>query len=189
MLKALIDKCMSILESEDGKDPRLSKRVIEILKNLVHETEVKGTGDVVPHGALLRGESLDPLFVRNRATLKGGELLVQVHSNTTLWDLKREVSQVLDLAPKYLQLSLSSGASLSELRDIDNGKTMKALGLRGGEILTAQKLSIEEHIANAPLIGSDGELTAPAVRIFSGWFDMFCDKDGAFTKESAAHFI
>ena len=53
MLKALIDKCMSILESEDGKDPRLSKRVIEILKNLVHETEVKGTGDVVPHGALL----------------------------------------------------------------------------------------------------------------------------------------
>jgi Ca2+-binding EF-hand superfamily protein len=27
------------------------------------------------------------------------------------------------------------------------------------------------------------------VRIFSEWYDMFCDKDGAFTKESAAHFI
>lgn len=112
-----------------------------------------------------------------------------MHSNTTLWDLKKEVSDVLDLAPKYLNLSLGIGASLSELREIDNGKTMKDLGLRGGEILTAQKLSIDEHIPNAPLIGSDGELTAPAVRIFSDWFDMFCDKDGAFTKESAAHFI
>ena len=43
---------MSILRSEEGKDPRLARRVIDILKNLVHETEVRGTGDVLPHGAL-----------------------------------------------------------------------------------------------------------------------------------------
>ena len=43
---------MEILKSDQGKDPRRAVRVIEILKTLVHETEVKGTRDVLAHGAL-----------------------------------------------------------------------------------------------------------------------------------------
>jgi hypothetical protein len=93
---------MQILNSEQGKDPRRSVRVIEILKNLVHETEVKGTRDVLAHGALQRGEAFEPLFVRNRATHQGGELRLQVHSNTSLWDLREEIATALDLAPRYL---------------------------------------------------------------------------------------
>jgi hypothetical protein len=74
VLQGLIHRCMSILRSEEGKDARLARRVIDILKNLVHETEVRGTGDVLPHGALQKGESLDPLLVANKATMRGGEL-------------------------------------------------------------------------------------------------------------------
>jgi hypothetical protein len=44
------------------------------------------------------------------------------------------------------------------------------------------------HIPNASLVGSDGELTPAALRIFEGWYSMFCI-DGQFTKMSAAHFI
>lgn len=66
---------------------------------------------------------------------------------------------------------------------------MKALGLAGGETLTAQKLSEDEQIPQAPLIGSDGELTPAARRIFSEWYDRFCDANGDFTKEGAARFI
>jgi hypothetical protein len=102
VLTGLIRRCMAILRSEQGKDPRLARRVIDILKNLVHETEVSGTGDVIPHGALQKGEALEAFSVRNKATMKGGELLVQVHTNTTLWDLKKELAAVLDLAPRYL---------------------------------------------------------------------------------------
>ena len=77
--------------------------MIEILKTLVHETEVKGTRDVVAHGALQKGEALEPLSVRNQqATLKGGELIIQVHSNARLWDLREAVAQALDLAPRYV---------------------------------------------------------------------------------------
>lgn len=136
VLKGLIHRCMSILRSEDGKDARLARRVIDILKNLVHETEVRGTGDVLPHGALQKGEALAPLSVYNKATMKGGELLVQVHSNATLWDLKKQVASVLDLAPRFVQISKGWGANLTELKEIDNGKTMKALGFKGGETLT-----------------------------------------------------
>ena len=184
ILQDLIDRCMQILKSDQGKDPRRAVRVIEILKTLVHETEVKGTRDVLAHGALQKGEALEPLSVRNQqATLKGGELIVQVHSNARLWDLREAVAQALDLAPRYLQLSLGgSGSSLTELKEVDNGKTMSALGLTGGEVLTAQKLAVDEHIPDAPLIGPDHELTAPARRIFTGWYDRFCDADGDFTK-------
>lgn len=100
VLRSLIDRCMSILGGEARKDPKRSVRVLEILKTLVHVTEINGTGDVLAHGALLRGEPLDALRIRNRATLTGGELVVQVHSNNSLWDLRQEVARVLDLAPR-----------------------------------------------------------------------------------------
>jgi hypothetical protein len=77
VLQELTSKCMSILQSEEGKDPATSVRVIEILKTLVHVTEVRGTGEVLAHGALLSGEPLEPLRIRNRGvTLAGGELIV-----------------------------------------------------------------------------------------------------------------
>jgi hypothetical protein len=66
---------------------------------------------------------------------------------------------------------------------------MKALGLTGGEGLTAQVRTIDEHVPNAPLIGSDGELTPAATRIFGDLYDMFCEPDGTFTRHSAALFI
>ena len=66
---------------------------------------------------------------------------------------------------------------------------MTALGFVGGEVLTAQKLTVDEYIPEAPLVGSDGELTPAARRIFTGWYDLFTDSEGQFTKDSAANFI
>lgn len=158
---------MKILASEAGKDPERQIRVIELLKNLIHETEVRGAGDVQPHGALLRGEALEPLRVRNRATRTGGDLSVAVYSNTTLWELKKEIALVLDFTPRYLQISLGAGAQLTDFKDTDNGKTMKALGLRGGEALTAEKAVPEESVPHAALVDARGQLTPAAARVFS----------------------
>jgi hypothetical protein len=50
ILDNLIEKCMNILKrSSDGNE---ITRVIEILKNIIYETERKGTGDVQPHNAM-----------------------------------------------------------------------------------------------------------------------------------------
>jgi hypothetical protein len=46
-------------------------RVIEIIKNILYETEKKGTGDVRPHNALLKGELLEKIIIKNKASPKG----------------------------------------------------------------------------------------------------------------------
>lgn len=180
---------MSILDAEKGKDHLRCMRVVEVLKKLVHSTEVKGTAGVMPHGALLSGETLEPLKIRNRATLTGGEMIVQVHSHNSLWDLRSAVAAAVDLAPRHLQLFRGSSTAGTELIESDNGKSVVELGLSGGETLCCQRRNIDENVTNAALVDQSGELTPEAQRIFTGWYKRFCDSTGAFTKDSAAKFI
>jgi hypothetical protein len=137
----------------------------------------------------LCGETLEPLRIKNRATLTGGEMIVQVHSHSSLWDLRVQVAASVELAPRHLQLLLGNGTSGTELAEADNGKALTELGIRGGELLTCQRGSVDENIPAAALVDQAGELTPAAARIFGGWYARFCDATGAFTKESAARFI
>lgn len=75
------------------------------------------------------------------------------------------------------------------MKDMENGKSLAALGFTGGEALTASKRPITEQIPNAPLVDMHGKLLPAAQRIFTEWYRRFCDSTGAFTKESAARFI
>ena len=189
VLEGLVDRCMGILAESFDKDFDRQVRVIGLLKTLIHETEATGAGSIVPHGALLRGEALVPLRIRNRVTLTGGELSVRVFSNTTLWELKKTLAETLDFNARYLRVSLGAPGQLSDFKDADNGKTMKALGLTGGELLTASKATPDDFIAQAPLVDAAGELTAAAKRVFCQWFEMFREPDGACSAESVAHFV
>jgi hypothetical protein len=46
VLQAFVARCMAILEEEKGKDHHRCMRVVEILKKLVHATELRGTAGV-----------------------------------------------------------------------------------------------------------------------------------------------
>ena len=85
--------------------------------------------------------------------------MLSVYSNVTVWELKKEVAKQLDLSPKYLRLQRSGGKAI---QDIENGKTLAQLGFENNESLSAVKVNIEEEVANAPLIGSDGRLSEKA---------------------------
>jgi len=87
----LIEKCMTILRST--QDEFTIKRVIEILKNVIYEAEKKGTGDVQPHNALLKGELLEKVNIKNKASPKRGNVVMSIYSNATLWEFKKEVAK------------------------------------------------------------------------------------------------
>ena len=87
----LIDKCMNLIRTTN--DEFIIKRVIEILKNIIYEAEKKGTGDVKPHNALLKGELLNKVVVKDKASPKRRNLVMSIYSNATIWEFKKEVAK------------------------------------------------------------------------------------------------
>lgn len=87
----LIDRCMNLVRTTT--DEFIIKRVIEILKNIIYEAEKKGTGDVKPHNALLKGELLNRIVVKDKASPKRKNLVLSIYSNATIWEFKKEVAK------------------------------------------------------------------------------------------------
>lgn len=114
-----IERCMKILRESDNENT--ITRVIEIIKNIIYEAEKKGTGDVKPHNALLKGELLENIMIKNRASNKNKNIIMRIYSNATVWELKKEVAKQLELGPKYLKLEIGQNRTI---KDIDNGKTL-----------------------------------------------------------------
>ena len=109
----------------ESKDEHIITRVLDIIQHVIIEAEKKGTGDVKPHNSLLKGELLDRINVKNKASPNVHLLLISMYSNTTFWEFKRQVAEKLGLAPKYLKLQRSSGKAI---KDTENGKTLAELG-------------------------------------------------------------
>jgi hypothetical protein len=57
---------MTILK--DAEDDSVKTRIIEILKQIMIEAEKKGTGEVKPHNSMLKGELLERITIKNRAS-------------------------------------------------------------------------------------------------------------------------
>ena len=148
---------MNILVEQ--QDEFIVKRTIEILKHIIYEAEKKGTGDVQPHNAVLKGELLEKIMIKNKASPKKSNIVMSIYSNATVWEFKKAVAKQLDLAPKYLKLERQNG---KVIRDLDNGKTLSELGIQNNETISASKIHVEEEVANAPLVGPDGLLTEKA---------------------------
>lgn len=78
---------------QESKDESTITRVIEIIKNIIYETEKKGTGDVKPHNSLLKGELLENILIKNKASPKSKNIMMKIYSNATVWEFKKEVSK------------------------------------------------------------------------------------------------
>ena len=76
-------------------------------------------------------------------------IVVKLFSSATVWEFKKEVSQMLGLAPKYMKITLPSKELL---RDSQHGMTLQELGMKNGDILNAEKLSVVEEIIEVPLV-------------------------------------
>lgn len=100
---------------------------------------------------------------------------MQIYSNTTFWEFKKEIARQLDMAPKYLKLEKTG---VRTIKDVENGKTLAELGFQNYDSITAYKINLEEEVPNAPLIGQDGRLTDKIKQIFNEWFDMYSDEKG-----------
>lgn len=175
---------MKILQ--DSNDQHTIIRVIEIIKNIIFETEKKGTGDVKPHNALLKGELLENILIKYKTQPKNKNIMMRIYSNATVWEFKKEVAKQLGLAPKYLKLEIGHN---TVIKDTENGKTLAQLAMQSNDQINAYKIQVEEEVPNAPLIGPDQKLSEKARQIFNEWYDMYSDENNKMTHETCALFI
>jgi hypothetical protein len=176
---------MGILK-EQHDNAFVTVRVLEIIKHVMQEAEKKGTADVKPHNALLKGELLDRILIKNKASPNISSLIISMYSNATFWDFKKKVAEKLGLAPKYLKLQRSDGKTI---KDSENGKTLGQLKFSTTENITALKINLEEDIPVAPLLDSNFKLTERASKIFNEWFTLYSNEDDKMTPETCGLFI
>jgi len=73
-----------------------------ILRYIIQESEKKGAGDVQPHNAILNGECLDRIIIKNQTRPNHANIVVRVLSSATVWEFVDKVSRMVDLAPHYV---------------------------------------------------------------------------------------
>lgn len=176
---------MNHLKSQDLQTFEV-ERILLILRSIIFETEKKGTGDVQPHNAFLKGESLDRIIIMNSTKQNRPSFIVKVLTSATVWEFVDKVSRMIDLAPQYCEFKLQSGKKISET---DYGKTLGELGFKNSQIVTVTKLEIED-IPNVNLIDPETKkLVKKAYDIFNEWYDRYSDPNGQMTPQSATRFI
>ena len=196
ILQSINTRCFELIAANQS-NPALIKRLVLVLQSVIKLSERKGTGGVQPHNAILKGEMLDRIIIRymvkNKQSYYGTlkldrSIVVKLYTSATVWDFKKEVSQMLGLSPKYIKLTLPDKEVIV---DSQHGMTLEQLMLKNGDILTAEKLSIHEEISEAPLVDRVNRvLTTRATEIFSEWFDIYKNpKNGLMDAEHVARFI
>ena len=183
IMQSINTRCFELIAANKDK-PLLIRRLVKILEAVIKISEKKGTGGVQPHNAILKGEILDRIIVRYMVKSKSSfygalthmrTIVVKLFTSATVWEFKKEVSQILGLAPQYMDLKLPN----SELvRTNQHGMTLQELGLKNGDILTAKKLDIsEEKVAPISLCDPETKSLIPkAQEIFTEWYEIYKDK-------------
>lgn len=84
--------------------------------------------EVRPHRSILKGELLDRILIKymSQKNVWGEEkveraIVLKLYTSCTLWELKNEISKLLGLAPKYLELEFPGKKILN---DCDHGIDM-----------------------------------------------------------------
>lgn len=98
IIQDLINKCIHRLAQPECQDVEVL-RSIEILKCVIADSESKGTGNVNPHNAILAGECLDRIIIKNQTLSLANNLVVKVYTSATVWEFVDRVSRMCDLAP------------------------------------------------------------------------------------------
>lgn len=102
---------------------------MKILERIIRESERKGTGGVQPHNAILQGETLERIIIRNQVRDNADSFVVRVQTSATVWEFISEVSKMVGLAPIYTSFKMPNGR---KIKDSEHGKVLSQLGFKNG---------------------------------------------------------
>lgn len=183
----LIDDCIKALK-KPTVTPNEVKRMVQILKQMIEFSERKGTGDIQPHSAILRGEVFTRILIKNNVKAFFPNMYVRVYSSATVWEFVDKVSRMCEIAPQYADITLQGGKSI---KTSDYGKTVGEIGMKNNDMISIRQNSFkDEGIEEAdPVDHVNNCLTPAAYAIIDEWYSRYSDKTGVMTPESTTRFI
>ena len=190
-LETALNYLRSIQDNSEKPEETKSKQIISIIKvfdEFLAQSERKGTTGLKQQRSLLKGELLSKIQITNSVSynkLIGRRIELALYSNATVYDIKRIIGAVNKVPAEYVRLIRYS--TTSEIKDIDNGKTLAELNFKPNESLIANKQNMG-NVPKAPLLNPDKSLTKEAEMIFGEWFDQF-SHDGLMAPEDCVEFI
>lgn len=94
---------------------------------------------------------------------------------------------MIHLNPEFCRFSIKGRV----LVEADFGKTLGELGFQNRDIVTVQKLAIQDpQVEETNLIDPvTGKFVSEAYEIISDWYTEFSNEEGLMTKDSAIRFI
>lgn len=186
-IDSLITKCLEIVVS-DKSEPHTIVRALSLVKQMIYQSERKGTGNNVPHNALLKGELIKRIVVKDRDLHR--DIILTLHNNTTIWEFKKRIGEQMAMIPKYLKLEKGAGANAKRVTNVENGKTLTDYGIKNGDIFFASRDdSAVEELPPEPLVDDNKQFTEKASTVFNDWFTEYSNDDDKMTKESCGLFI
>lgn len=115
----------------------------------------------------------------------GKRFELSLYSNCTIFDLRNVIGVLTNVPAEMIKITRIS--TKSEIKDIENGKTLADLEFKNNEDLVVTKKNLD-NIEKLPLTQMGGQLTPEAREIFEEWFNTF-SKDGMMRKEDCVAFI
>jgi len=184
-IETYLEKLSALTKESHGNETPMITKMINLMMDMIDESERKGTGNIKSHSALLKGPMLSFNVINNATTSKNvpKKMDIEAYSNTTIWQLKKELGKYIESSPECIKISIGT----KELKDTDNGKTIGELMQKRSSTLTLDKKNMDD-IPKAPLVTEDNKLTPKAKVAFTEIFNKFA-KDGKMNNEGAAQFI
>ena len=170
----------------DNKQGETIGRLIKLMKDMIEESERKGTSGLKSHSGLLKGDLISLVIYNNLTTGIDipKKMNVQTYENTTVWELKIELGKYFNCSTSCIKLKID----LQEVKDTENGKALNEFVQKRKGIVTAEK-KIMDEIPKVPLLlYPQRQLTEQAKNAFSEIFSRF-SKNGKMTREDLEFFI
>ena len=184
----LLKTCISRLANPNVQSVEIL-RIIEVIKCVIEDSERHGTGNISSFNAILKGDSIDRIIVKNATGRNLPSLVVRAYTSATVWEFVDKISRMCELAPQFVTVRLQNG---QEIKDTDYGKTLKSLGLKNQQVVTLTQTNYEATKTSDTCVLIDpatNKLTKKAYNLFNSWYNKYSDETGVITPESAVRFI
>ncbi|CAD8119650.1 unnamed protein product [Paramecium sonneborni] len=174
-----IERLFNKLQENKQQNNKLL-RCLLVLEDFIDQSEINGVGNLKSLNALSQGEELQIQIQYENSQQK--RFTIKINDNQTIVELRFAISKVIKQQWDAVGLNSLKG----EIKFTENGKMIKDLRLKKGEILMVFKKQVKE-VKEMQLLDGDN-LSEQAKVAFTEIFNEF-STDGKMTKEDCTRFV